>query len=58
MDCISFKTNTDLRIEGKILGKVGFSLQRIQIVKNNVKKSDKPKAQLGLPILNYSVFIV
>ena len=58
MDCTSFKINTDLKIVEKFLEKVGFSLHRLQILKNNIEKFDKPKAQLGLPILNYSVFIV
>lgn len=44
---------------GKILGKVDFGLHRLEVVKkSNFKKFDKPKAQLDLPILNYSVFIV
>ena len=51
MDCTSFKINTDLKLAGKILGNVGFSLHRPQIVKNNVEKFDNPKAQLGLPTL-------
>lgn len=58
MDCTSLKINTDLKIEEKFLEKVGFSLHRLQIFKNNIEKFDKPEAQLGLPILNYSVFIV
>ena len=58
MDCTSFKINTDLKIEEKFLEKVGFSLHGLQILKNNIEKFDQTKAQLGLPILNYSVFIV
>lgn len=58
MDYTSFKISTDLKIEGKFLEKQTLVFTDCKQSKNNFKKFDKPKAQLGLPSLNYSVFIV
>lgn len=58
MDYASFKINSDLKIEGKFLETQTFVFTDSKQSKSNFKKFDQPKAQLGLPILNYSVFIV
>lgn len=55
-----FKNKHWFKNWGKFLEKVGFSLHRLQIFKNNIEKFDKPKHHRFYPflIIVFSLYIM